>query len=143
MRFWDSSAIVPLVVREVSSAACRHEQRVQPVFVVSRLAGAEIWHALARKRREGTLSAGDLRVSERALVTLASRWHVVECTEDVENEVFAVLERHPLRAADAWQLASARVFVDGMTRGRFFVTRDELLATAARADGFTVIVPRA
>ena len=45
---------------------------------------------------------------------------------------------HPLRAADAFQLAAALASSELTPRGDGFVTLDDRLRTAARAEGFTV-----
>jgi predicted nucleic acid-binding protein len=143
MRFWDSSAIVPLVLNEATSAACRAEQRVDPSLLVCRLTRAEVESAIRRQQRDGLRRADELRFAERKLATLASQWRVVELSEDVETDAVALIGRHPLRAADAFQLAAARATTNGRPRGHVFVTRDEVLAKAARKEGFRVIVPRA
>jgi predicted nucleic acid-binding protein len=45
---------------------------------------------------------------------------------------------HPLRAADALQLAAALVWMGGAPNGAELVTRDTRLAHAARKEGFAV-----
>lgn len=142
MRFWDTSAIVPLIVREPSSTACRHEHRVEPQQTVSRITRLEATDALYRKLREGVIASGELRMSLRALDMLASRWSVIELTEEVDDDACALVARHPLRAADAVQLAAARVATGGHPRSHAFLTRDEVLSRAAAAEGFRVIVPK-
>lgn len=46
---------------------------------------------------------------------------------------------HPLSAADALQLAAALVSSEATPQGEGFVTLDDRLRTAARAEGFTVL----
>ena len=55
MRFWDSSAVVPLVCAEPLSARCRSWLRRDPVMLVRALAATEVISALSRKRREQKL----------------------------------------------------------------------------------------
>jgi len=102
----------------------------------------EIASALRRSVREGILSEGELALARRALGVLESRWRVVELSEAVLDDAIASLDRHPLRSADALQLAAARALA-GQARGHVFVTRDDVLAKAADTEGFRVIVPRA
>jgi predicted nucleic acid-binding protein len=45
---------------------------------------------------------------------------------------------HPLRAADALQLAAAVVAAEGIPASLSIVTLDERLAAAARREGFVV-----
>jgi predicted nucleic acid-binding protein len=59
----------------------------------------------------------------------------------VREEAARLLNRHPLRAADALQLAAAEVAFDKMSVRRGFVTLDDDLFTAADAEGFEAIRP--
>ena len=56
MRFWDSSAVVPLVCREPESPRCRAWLREDPVLLVWALAATEVvsalrWPACAARER--------------------------------------------------------------------------------------------
>jgi predicted nucleic acid-binding protein len=62
----------------------------------------------------------------------------VEVVRDRAERLLAV---HAIRAADALQLAAALVLVREQSRGRDFVVADGVLAAAAEAEGFNVIVP--
>ncbi|MGH7806209.1 MAG: type II toxin-antitoxin system VapC family toxin [Candidatus Binatia bacterium] len=139
MRFWDSSAIVPLVCREVASGRCRGWLRADPVVVVWALAATEVVSALARKRREGALPAGAFREAKRRLGNLETAWHEVAQVEAVRARARRLLESHPLRAADTLHLAAALVAFEEQTSGVEFVTFDERLAAAARKEGFEVL----
>lgn len=46
---------------------------------------------------------------------------------------------HPLRAADALQLAAALVWSRGQVAGHHFVCLDQRFREAARREGFTVL----
>lgn len=67
MRFWDSSAIVPLVLRESQSSRRRAWLRDDPVLVAWALASMEGISGLARKRREGVPSEGRFADARRQL----------------------------------------------------------------------------
>ena len=54
-----------------------------------------------------------------------------------------LLRVHPLRAADALQLAAAVVAADGEPGSMPFVTLDDRLALAAQREGFPVVMPGA
>ena len=70
----------------------------------------------------------------------ASRsWTEVPPIERVRDQAIRVLQVHPLRAADALQLAAAIVLADFEPKGLPFVTLDEALAAAARREGFPVL----
>jgi len=50
-----------------------------------------------------------------------------------------LVEAHPLRAADALQLAAALVWCDEAPQGETFVCLDKRLSAAARREGFAVL----
>ncbi|MBI4616716.1 MAG: type II toxin-antitoxin system VapC family toxin [Planctomycetes bacterium] len=142
MRFWDSSAIVPLVVEEAASRSCRDHLRADRQVVVWCLTRTEVLSGLCRRRREGGLSQEDLARAESRLEKLAVRWDEVDAVLPVREAAERLLRVHALRAADALQLAAALVLVDHRPRRRPFVSLDEGLSAAAAAEGFEVLVPR-
>ena len=89
------------------------------------------------------MDASDLDHARRRLDAFAERWVEIDAIDAVRTEADRLLGVHPLRGADALQLAAARVWVDGRPRGRGFVGLDEVLLDAARREGFDVIVPQA
>jgi predicted nucleic acid-binding protein len=139
MRFWDSSAIVPLVCREAESARCRGWLREDPVLLVWALAGTEVISALARKRRDGALSTARFRQAKRRLGSLEGAWSEVAAWDAVRARARRLLEVHALTAADAFHLAAALVVVEERTDGVGFVTFDGRLAEAAAREGFSIL----
>jgi predicted nucleic acid-binding protein len=139
VRFWDSSAIVPLVCAEGSSRACRAWLRQDPVVLVWALAATEVISALARKRREGQLDQQRFAVAKQRLAKLEQAWNEVIRLEAVRSRARRLIEVHPLRAADALHLAAALVAVEERTASIEFVTFDERLARAAEKEGFSVL----
>ncbi len=142
MRFWDSSAVVPLVVEEAASRACRDHLRADRQMVVWCLTRTEVLSALCRRRREGGLRREDLARAEGRLEKLAVRWDEVDGVLPVRDAAERLLRVHPIRAADALQLAAALVLVDHRPRRRPFLSLDDVLSAAAAAEGFEVLVPR-
>jgi uncharacterized protein len=142
MRFWDSSAIVPLVTREAASSLCRSWLRRQPGMLVWCLTATEVVSALARKHRERALDLRTFRVAKRRLQHLESAWHEVIRWEEVRARARRLLETHALHAADSLHLAAALVAVEERTPGFDFVTFDQRLANAAAREGFTVLPER-
>jgi hypothetical protein len=139
VRFWDSSAIVPLVSREPQSARCRAWLREDPVLVVWALAATEVVSALARKRREGGLSEARFSDARRRLAALEEAWSEVAAWDAVRARARRLLEVHALSAADALHLGAALVLVEERTAGVGFATFDTRLASAADREGFEVI----
>lgn len=136
MRFWDSSALTPLLVREVDTALRERELREDAVVLVWYGTPAEIESALNRRKRENSLSEKDLTNARRRLELLAEAWVEVQATVAVRERALRLLRTHPLRAADAFQLAAALVACEEHTRGFGFLTGDRRLRTAAAAEGF-------
>lgn len=139
MRFWDSSAIVPLVCRENESARTRAWLRADPVVVVWCLAATEVVSALARKRRDGALTAVRFGEAKRRLAGLEQAWSEVAALDTVRARARRLLEVHPLSAADALHLGAALVLAEERTHGVGFVSFDERLAEAAAREGFDVV----
>lgn len=139
MKFWDSSAIVPLVCREATSDRCRQWLTDDPIMLVWALSAVEVVSALARRLRDGGLEAELFRGAKQKLVVLEEAWNEVVRHETVAARARRLLETHPLRAADSLQLAAALVAVEERTRGVEFVTFDGRLAEAASKEGFEVL----
>ena len=94
--------------------------------------------ALARLEREQRLTEQEVAQSARLLDEAARRWTEVPPIERVRDQASRLLRVHPLRAADALQLAAALVLSDFEPRALPLVTLDDRLATAARREGFDV-----
>ncbi|MEO6027905.1 MAG: type II toxin-antitoxin system VapC family toxin [Candidatus Binatia bacterium] len=139
MKFWDSSAIVPLLVREPSSAAIHRMARTDAHFVVWRLTAAEVLSALWRRRRASELDESAGVAAEERLALLERAWTCVDDLAHVDRRARRLLALHDLRAADALQLAAALVACDEQPRLLPFVTLDRRLADAARREGFGVL----
>ncbi len=138
MRFWDASAIVPLLVREATSTELAALYEQDPRMVVSWTTGVEVWAAVSRRRREGALRSPDVRAARERLRALREDWAEVDDVEALRSRAVRLVEVHPLRAADGLQLAAALVAVQDHPDGFAFVTLDERLAEAAEAEGFRI-----
>lgn len=141
MRFWDSSAVVPLLVEEARSGACRALRRADRTMVVWVLTRTEVLSALHRLVREGHLKKSDLAPAVRRLDTLSSTWTEIDAVEPTRERAERALGVHVLTAADAMQLGAALVAARDRPKRRVFVTADERLADAARAEGFDAVLP--
>lgn len=138
MRFWDASAIVPLLVEQPASAALAELQRAGAPMAVWWGTPVECWSALARVRRDGLLDARQEEEAARMLEILSQAWLEVLPTPDVRAHARRVLRLHPLRAADALQLAAALVWAGSPPAGEMVVL-DGRLAEAARLEGLSVL----
>ena len=73
------------------------------------------------------------------LKQLASGWHEVEPSDIVRETATRFLRVHPLRAADALQLAAAFVAAEQRPASLEMITLDDRLAGAAHKEGFAVV----
>lgn len=138
MKFWDTSAIVPLLVEEEMSASCRVALAEDPGVAVWALTRTEATSALQRRAKAGDLTPDDLAVALARLRALESVWTEVDALRTVSERADRLLAVHALTAADALQLASALVLCGERPRGWAFLTGDVRLAGSARAEGFEV-----
>jgi len=142
MKFWDSSALLPLIVEEDRSRACRDLARADRIQFVWTLARVEVWGACCRKRREGLLTADQQRRARARLDRLSGNWYEVEEVPAVKSEADRLLSRYELRAADALQLGAALIACAGKPMGHSFVALDGRLLDAAKAEGLAPIEPK-
>ena len=139
MRFWDSSAIVPLLVAEAATKAMQAIAREDPVMLVWWATEVECVSAIARLEREGDLSSDATLVALERLDAMAEGWSEVQPVEAARRAARRLLRVHSLRAADALQLAAAVVAAEGHTASLEIVTLDDRLVDAARREGFVVL----
>jgi predicted nucleic acid-binding protein len=139
LRFWDSSALVPLLIDEPTTVAAMRLYAADPSVVAWWAARTECLSGFTRREREGRLSPADVVRAMSRLTALAEQWQEVDPAEVVRTTAGRLLRTHPLRAADAFQLAAAIVAADGVPRSLPFVTLDARLALAASREGFPVL----
>jgi predicted nucleic acid-binding protein len=142
MRFWDSSALVPLFVQESTSVGVAEAYSGDPAVVAWWGTQLECASALARLEREGALPLEGLTLALGSLAAAADAWHEVQPVPVVRQTAMRLLLVHDLRAADALQLAAALTAAEGHPDGLGFVTLDDRLARAALREGFAVVQPR-
>lgn len=139
MKYWDSSALVPLCVEEASSPRLVALYRADPAVITWWGSEIECVSALARLERDDALSAAMVSAAMERLKELKSAWHEVQPSQSLRETAVRLLRVHPLRVADATQLSSAVIVSDHQPSAIELVTLDARLASAARREGFSVI----
>lgn len=134
--YWDTSAIVPLLVHEVDSAQRQHELTIGGAIVTWWGTSLELNSALARRYREGTLKKVELAKVRERLQALQAQWIRVTPGEPLMRRAERLLWLHPLRAADAFQLAAALIACREDTRSCKFHSGNQRLLEAASIEGF-------
>lgn len=136
--FWDSSSLVPLCVRQRATSDAE-ALNLRFSKVVWWAAQVEIRAAAARMLRTGQITPNEQVVAQVRLDEMRSRWREVLPSDSVRADAERFLDRFPLRAADALQLASAFVWTSGRPLNRPFISGDLQLLDAAGQLGFMQI----
>jgi hypothetical protein len=137
--FWDASAIVPLLVAEPTTRRLQLLAGRDPEILVWWGTEVECVSALARLERAAALDMKGIALASNRLIQLANSWHEIEPSEIVRENAVRFLRVHPLRAADALQLAAAFLASEHRPASLQVVTLDDRLAEAARKEGFALV----
>ena len=136
--FWDASALVPLCIQQ------RATLTAQPL---SARYGMAVWwstpvemrSAFARLLRMGQLTPTGHVQAQVLLGYMRSGWREVHPNDELREQAERFIDRFPVRAADALQLAAAMAWCLGRTKGRVLISGDSQLLDAARQLGFQAI----
>ena len=139
MRFWDSSALAPLIVEEAASPMVLDWLREDASVVVWGLARLELASAIERRVREGRLPASMRQLALQRVARITVDAHEVNDLTAVRTRALPILARHALRAADAAQLGAALLVADPDPASLTMVVLDRRLAEAADREGLVVL----
>jgi predicted nucleic acid-binding protein len=139
LRYWDASALVPLVIAEEGSDEVRSWLAQDASIVTWAWTRVELASAVERRAREGKLNRIERRTVVGRFDELAEVWDEVVDLFAVRSQALSLLARHDLRAADAAQLAAALLTAAGRPASLTFVCLDERLATAADREGLRIL----
>ncbi|WP_422001486.1 hypothetical protein [Reyranella sp.] len=139
MKFWDASALVPLLVADATTRAMQALAVRDPDMLVWWGSRVECVSALARLEREAALDRRQAGAAYQRMDELARGWHEIGPGEIVRETALRFLRVHPLRAADALQLAAAFVAAESRPSALEVVILDDRLAEAARKEGFVLV----
>lgn len=128
--YFDSSALVRLVVEEIGSDLAANLWDGCDAAFSSRLAHPEVCAALAAAGRNHDLDDPDLAIAERMWKDRWAEIRPIELTVQVERRAGQLTRTHALRGADAVHLASALAIGD---RDLVVAVWDERLHAGARA----------
>lgn len=139
MRFWDSSALVPLLCPQAAAEQARAYLLADPTIATWAWSAVECVSAVERQRRARELAQPGVITAFRRLDDLRRAWHEVNDLRAVRARAEQCLRLYPLRAADAGQLGAALWLAERVGQRLTFVTFDDRLADAARREGFDVL----
>lgn len=142
--YLDTSAVLKLYIEEDGADRVTHiveDAEDGQVFILD-LTKVEARSAIRRREREGDLAAVDADRVLRQIEDDASALFLVQpSTSAVMEEAARLIDRHPLRAYDALQLAGCVVVREGMAEPVTFVCADARLCEAAANEGLTTLNP--
>ncbi|MGH7151343.1 MAG: type II toxin-antitoxin system VapC family toxin, partial [Planctomycetota bacterium] len=141
MRFWDSSAVLAVVLSEPGPLSLAPFLDGEAAGALWRLTSVEVRSALSRRVRERALEPGAAERIWSRFLRLRTEFLVVDQIHAVAERAESLLVGHALRAADALQLAAALLVREAAEVSLEFVTLDRRLAKAAAAEGFVVLPP--
>jgi hypothetical protein len=136
--FWDTSAIIPVLLPEPRSAAITDLLAADREVTLWWGAPVECLSAIYRRHREDPVPAPLLTEALSRLRALVEDADTVSPTDEVRRRAGRLVAAHPLRAADALQLGAALVWCEEQSHGEVFVCLDERLREAARREGFSL-----
>ncbi|HEV2809111.1 MAG TPA: type II toxin-antitoxin system VapC family toxin [Acidimicrobiales bacterium] len=137
--YFDTSAIVPLVVDEGGTIAAREMWLGADHLASVRLARVEARAALAHASRTGRISSEHLRSSTQHLEGLFVQLDLVDVDDEVVRQAAELAETQALRAYDAVHLAAALQVIEP---DLVLVAGDRALLTAAESVGVMVAAIR-
>ncbi len=139
MRFWDTSALVPLLVQQSATHSVATIRASDPAFVVWWGTVVECDSAIARLKRMGVLDEAGAKRARASLDGLAETWIQVEPGDTIRSSARSLLAKHELTSGDAFQLAAALYGLSPGDRVREFVCLDQRLRQGAGREGFALL----
>jgi uncharacterized protein len=141
VKFWDTSALLPLFVEEPATESCTALLSSDPSVIVWEGTSVELLSALSRYRQHAS-GFDDLWPGVRH--EMLERWETWSRVADMGKASLRarrLVNVHPLKSGDAYQLAAALVACEDQPQWLTVVTRDLTMAAAARLEGFRVAIP--
>jgi hypothetical protein len=138
LRFWESSALLALAVREPASGRIEPLLQRDPDVAFWWGAPLECGEALLAAKRQGRISAADLQNARAVIDHLRARAFEVQPTEELRARALRLLSVHELAAGAALELAAALIWCRERTHDAGFVSLHGPLRLAASLEGFRV-----
>lgn len=139
MSYWDTSALLHVVIAQPGSAVIRGLGLVEADPTTSWLTRVECCSAVARLEREQVLAPDEAEHARQELAFVLTGFEEIAMVAELRSSAQDLLRSHPLRAADALHLAAALIWAEHEPHGRSFVCLDARLRAAAAREGFTVL----
>lgn len=138
MRFWDSSALVPLLVEQAASEGMGDLRANDQKIVVWWGTRVECSSAIARLERMGELDEPGGERARTILESLSEAWYEIEPTQGLRELACGLLRKHEITSGDALQLAAALCTPWRGPKTIEFACLDRRLARAAQREGLRI-----
>ena len=141
--YFDTSSWVKKYIQEPGTGRLLRMLKRCKILATSKIAYAEVYSALSRRRREGTLTRKEF---SRMVATFEKDWRamtIVELSDDVLSLVPSLAVDLPLRGFDAIHLSSALWLHGRLPSFDTFVCSDQALLRSAAKVGLRCIDPEA
>ena len=139
MNFWDTSALVAMILQEKPAntlEAILHQDRDLSLWWGTFVEFASV---ISRRERDGSLSAEQGAALSRRFNVVAGSGQEVPPVVKVRRLAERLVRVHPLKAADALQLAAALAIAKDDPSSIGFVCLDDRLNQAAAREGFRLL----
>ncbi len=143
MTYLDTSALIKRFIAERGSSLVRGIVTRAEWVATAKIAYAEIYAGLTRRRREGSLPPARYQLACRQFARDWQTYVRVELTDEVLFLARDIIRRRPLRGFDAIHLASALALQRSSGERMTFVAADERLLRASAAEGLRPLNPEA
>ena len=145
MYYVDTSAVVKRFVNERGTPWMQAFSVPPTIFFTASLTFVELMSTFNRRQRDGSIDSTVYADLMRDLTIQWATYTVIRLTNTILSKTRPLLERHPLRAADAIQLASAlqanAPLVAAGLPPLTFLSADDRLLLAAHAEGLPIDNP--
>ncbi len=136
--YFDASALVKKYIEETGSGVVQDLLQAS-LPATSRYTALEVISAVSRRCRSGDLSSAERDRIADDLDRDVEAMYIVEVVGEVISTASRLLRRHPLRAADTLQLASASVVQQKLDGSIQFISFDRRLNQAASREGLSIL----
>ena len=135
MRFWDTSAIVPLVTKEEQTPRMQQVIAADGNVAVSFITPVELTSTIWRRGRRW-YDQPSFRRSLFKIAEIEANWMMIDEHEPIIKSARQLITKYVLRSGDAIQLAAALLLAGDHPEDLPFISLDQDLARAARDEGF-------
>lgn len=146
--FFDTSALVKRYITESGSELVRNlcDPPAGNKIILAQITWVEMLSAFSRLNRESSLDKTDFIIALQALeYDWDTQYQIVEFNRSLTKESGELVKKHPLRAYDSVQLASAlkihHIHAPAVPGLFSFVSADDRLLKVARLEGLQVENP--